>query len=337
MARLALDFRQVFNKDVVIDIVCYRKYGHNEGDEPGYTQPLMYAEIEAQALGAQALPRAPAPPRRADPRGRRGRARRLPRQARPRLRGDAGSVAEAAPRRARRLARASARPTRRSTRPRRCDDLRRVVTARLDDARRLPRRTRSSARLLARRAELFDKRPDRLGLRRGARLRHAPARRHPVRLSGQDSRRGTFTQRHAVLYDHDDARNATSRSTTSERTPQARFQVYDSLLSEFAVLGFEYGYTVADPDALVLWEAQFGDFVNGAQIIIDQFIVRRARPSGARPVAPRDAAAARLRGAGPRALVGPPRALPAARAPRTTSSWPTTRRRPTTSTRCAAR
>ncbi|MCC5697881.1 2-oxoglutarate dehydrogenase E1 component, partial [Klebsiella pneumoniae] len=93
---------------------------------------------------------------------------------------------------------------------------------------------------------------------------------HPVRLTGQDSRRGTFGQRHSVLID---------RKTGAEYTPlqhlsedQAKFLVYDSALSEFAAMGFEYGYSVANPDALVLWEAQFGDFFNGAQSIVDEFV-----------------------------------------------------------------
>ena len=108
----------------------------------------------------------------------------------------------------------------------------------------------------------------------------------PVRLSGQDSGRATFSQRHAILYDQTDAHRyiplnhiaspeASGDGTdgaSGEGQGQARFQVYDSLLSEYAVLGFEYGYTVAEPEALVLWEGQFGDFVNGAQIMIDQFI-----------------------------------------------------------------
>ena len=92
----------------------------------------------------------------------------------------------------------------------------------------------------------------------------------PVRLSGEDSGRGTFSQRHAVLYDHRDATPYVSLSHVDDG--QAPFQVFDSLLSEFAVLGFEYGHSLADPSTLVLWEAQFGDFANGAQIIIDQFI-----------------------------------------------------------------
>ncbi|MEL6616965.1 MAG: multifunctional oxoglutarate decarboxylase/oxoglutarate dehydrogenase thiamine pyrophosphate-binding subunit/dihydrolipoyllysine-residue succinyltransferase subunit, partial [Bacteroidota bacterium] len=102
----------------------------------------------------------------------------------------------------------------------------------------------------------------------------------PVRLSGQDSGRATFSQRHAILYDQTDAHRylplnhiaEISPEASGDGTTQARFQVYDSLLSEYAVLGFEYGYTVAAPEALVMWEGQFGDFVNGAQIMIDQFI-----------------------------------------------------------------
>jgi len=92
----------------------------------------------------------------------------------------------------------------------------------------------------------------------------------PVRLSGEDSGRGTFSQRHAVLYDHLTADPYTPLAHLA--ADQAPFQVFDSLLSEFAVLGFEYGYSVDRPDALVLWEAQFGDFANGAQVIIDQFL-----------------------------------------------------------------
>ena len=130
----------------------------------------------------------------------------------------------------------------------------------------------------------------------------------PVRLAGQDSRRGTFVQRHAVLID---------KNTAEEWTPllylgegQARFWVYDSLLSEFAAMGFEYGYSVERPDALVLWEAQFGDFVNGAQTIVDEFISSLRAEVGPALLG-RAAAAARLRGPGARPLLGAHRAVPA--------------------------
>src|SRR4029450_5301739 len=93
---------------------------------------------------------------------------------------------------------------------------------------------------------------------------------HPVRLAGQDSQRGTFSHRHATLVDHRDESEYTPLAHLGEG--QARFSVYDSLLSEYAALGFEYGYSVIQHDALVLWEAQFGDFANGAQIILDQFV-----------------------------------------------------------------
>src|SRR5690606_28817658 len=93
---------------------------------------------------------------------------------------------------------------------------------------------------------------------------------HRIRLSGQDSERGTFSQRHAVLYDQETEQRYIPLAHVS--SDEARFEVINSMLSEEAVLGFEYGYSLAEPNALVLWEAQFGDFVNGAQVIIDQFI-----------------------------------------------------------------
>ena len=132
----------------------------------------------------------------------------------------------------------------------------------------------------------------------------------PIRLTGQDTERGTFSQRHLVLHDAETG----ARYTPLAALPQARasFAVYNSPLSEAAALGFEYGYSVQAPDALVLWEAQFGDFANGAQVIIDQFIAAARAKWGQHPVAGA-AAAARLRGPGAGALQRPARALPAAR------------------------
>ncbi len=129
----------------------------------------------------------------------------------------------------------------------------------------------------------------------------------PVRLAGQDSRRGTFVSRFATIIDRTNANEWTPLANLTE--DQAQFYVYDSLLSEYAALGFEYGYSVARPDALVVWEAQFGDFVNGAQIVIDEFITSCADQVGP-AVRRRAAAAARLRGTGSRPLLGAHRAVP---------------------------
>ena len=127
-----------------------------------------------------------------------------------------------------------------------------------------------------------------------------------MRLAGQDTRRGTFVCRFATIIDRHNANEWTPLSNLTE--DQASFYVYDSLLSEYAALGFEYGYSVARPDALVAWEAQFGDFVNGAQTVIDEFITAERHQVG--PAVRRGAAAAaRLRGPGPGPLLGPHRAL----------------------------
>ena len=156
----------------------------------------------------------------------------------------------------------------------------------------------------------------------------------PVRLSGQDSGRGTFSQRHLAFYD----------SETGERyiplqhsRPTRRASTcYDSSLSEYAVLGFEFGYSVADPLTLVMWEAQFGDFANGAQIMIDQFISSGGIEMGPAQ-RPGDAAAARLRRPGSGAFQRAHRALPARSAPRTICRCATAPRRRSTSTCCGAR
>jgi len=274
VARLALDYRQVFNKDVVIDMVCYRKYGHNEGDEPGYTQPLMYAEIAGhrsvrKLYLERLLRRGELTPEGAeavldDFRANLDRAFE-----------ETKSLAEA-----RRDVPAVPRPV--AVRPEEAVD----TTAPMDALRRVVAAVSTMPegftphpkleRLLTRRADLFDKGQIDWAfaeaLAFGTLLLDGTA----VRLSGQDSGRGTFSQRHAVLHDQTNAHRYVPLNHLAEGGPsgggQARFQVYDSLLSEYAALGFEYGYTVADPTALVLWEAQFGDFVNGAQILIDQFI-----------------------------------------------------------------
>ena len=269
VTRLAFAFRQEFKKDVVVDMVCYRRYGHNESDEPAFTLPHMY-EVIAQ--------------------------RRSVRKLYTELLVNRGDLtieeAEKALEDFRLRLEAAFEETRASRAPTpRASDLTEARTAtagasietgvardqltRIADALvTFPPGFQVHPKLLRivgnRRKELDDDRVD-WSLAEALAFGSLLIEGTPVRLAGQDTRRGTFSQRHAVLVDH---------VTEAEYTPLAHlgdtaapFMVYDSVLSEFAALGFEYGYSVADSETLVCWEAQFGDFGNGAQTIIDQFIV----------------------------------------------------------------
>jgi 2-oxoglutarate dehydrogenase E1 component len=271
-ARLAVAFRAAFKKDVIIDLVCYRRHGHNESDEPTFTQPVMYKEIAAhptvrelysRRLIAEGV-RTPDDVARgiASIRAVFEDALNYARDFMPRQQvfalggvwkgltwaGDDWSARTAVP----------------------ADTLARVIEGvrRLPDGFAIHPKVR---RLYDQRAEMLaaDQRIDWGGaemLAFGTLLLEGT----PVRLSGQDSGRGTFSHRHAVLHDvNTDARWVPLDHLSDT---QGRFAVIDSMLSEAAVLGFEYGYSQADPHTLVLWEAQFGDFANEAQVIIDQFI-----------------------------------------------------------------
>lgn len=288
VAELAFEFRQEFNKDVVIDMVCYRRRGHNEGDDPSMTQPLMYNLIEAKRsvrkLYTESLI---------------GRGDISVEDAEAALRDyqqqlervfvetkEAIKESAAAP--------ASSDPTLAGTDVEGHSGLEPPIAQAADQTTRSATDTAVPREELEHIGDAFTNMPP--GFTVHPKLKQAMEKRAqsvreggidwatgellafgsllkegtPVRLAGQDSRRGTFVQRHAVLID---------KVTAEEWTPllylgegQARFWVYDSLLSEFAAMGFEYGYSVERPDALVLWEAQFGDFFNGAQTIVDEFI-----------------------------------------------------------------
>uniref|UniRef100_UPI0017D6F5A6 multifunctional oxoglutarate decarboxylase/oxoglutarate dehydrogenase thiamine pyrophosphate-binding subunit/dihydrolipoyllysine-residue succinyltransferase subunit n=1 Tax=Sporichthya sp. TaxID=65475 RepID=UPI0017D6F5A6 len=267
VARWAFEYRQAFKKDVVIDMVCYRRRGHNEGDDPSMTQPLMYDLIDqkrsvrklytealigrgditfeeaeealkdyreqlekvfAETRGAQTVPTSVGSPMSND-------------------QAPATSVNTAIS----------------------SESLKRIVESQVS----LPEGFNVHPRvapLLQKRAAMIETGNIDWGFGELISFGSLLLEGRPVRLAGQDSRRGTFTQRHSVL---------TDRTTGDEYNPmqnlspdQGTFYVYDSLLSEYAALGFEYGYSVARPEALVLWEGQFGDFVNGAQTIIDEFV-----------------------------------------------------------------
>ncbi|HEU4947382.1 MAG TPA: multifunctional oxoglutarate decarboxylase/oxoglutarate dehydrogenase thiamine pyrophosphate-binding subunit/dihydrolipoyllysine-residue succinyltransferase subunit [Kribbella sp.] len=270
VADLAFEYRQAFNKDVVIDLVCYRRRGHNEGDDPSFTQPLMYDLIEQKRS-----------------------VRKLYTEA---LIGRSDITVEEAEQAMRdfqqRLERVFTEVREAKSAP---DIPAPYVTVPVyPDKPDGPDATATTPEVLKKIAEAYTSLPEGFTAhpkvlpqlqRRAAAITQGPIDwataemigfgsllldGRPVRLAGQDSRRGTFVQRFAAIIDRVTGQDYVPLQHLDET--QANFHVYDSLLSEYAALGFEYGYSVARPDALVLWEAQFGDFVNGAQTIIDEYI-----------------------------------------------------------------
>ena len=272
VARIATEFRQKFNKDVVIDMFCYRRFGHNEGDEPGFTQPLMYqrigehpttrevyaAELERRGLIAS------------------GEAKRMLDDSFANLDAEFEAAKSYRPNKAdwlegrwSGLSTAAPGDRRGQTAVARAD-IQRVGSA----LTRVPDDFAVHAKIqrqLKAKQKMLDA-GDGLDWAMGEALAFGTLVDEgiTVRLSGQDSGRGTFSHRHAVLYDQNTAEKYVPLQHV--RDGQGMFEVVDSPLSEAAVMGFEYGYSLAEPHALVMWEAQFGDFANGAQVIIDQFI-----------------------------------------------------------------
>lgn len=272
VSRIAIEFRQQFKKDVVIDLFCYRRFGHNEGDEPAFTQPLMYKKIKAHRTARE--------------------------QYADQLIGE-GVISEndssAMVKEFNDYLEEAFEATK-SYKPNKADFLEGAWTGlkvASGDIRR--GETKIPMDRLKSLAIPLTTVPDDFNLNKKL-VRQMEAKRemfesgegfdwataeamafatlveddYKVRLSGQDVGRGTFSQRHAILYDQETSEKYIP--IQSIKPDSGLFEVHDSPLSEMAVLGFEYGYTLADPKALVLWEAQFGDFVNGAQVMIDQFI-----------------------------------------------------------------
>ncbi|MGH8130800.1 MAG: 2-oxoglutarate dehydrogenase E1 component, partial [Steroidobacteraceae bacterium] len=271
VARLALDYRMQFRKDVVIDLVCYRRHGHNEADEPAATQPLMYQAIRQHPTARQLY-------------GRRLEAEEIIAEGqaaefsetyrngldegRPQARAFAGTTGNRFTVDWSRHAGAdwSEQPPTAVPKPQ--------LTALGGELTRVPKGFTLHPRV----ARIIDDRgrmyAGEMPLDWGAAETMAYAallsEGHHIRLTGQDTARGTFFHRHAVLYDQASGRtHVPLEQLAGQRT---RFRVTDSTLSEEAVLGFEYGYSTTDPETLVIWEGQFGDFANGGQVIIDQFI-----------------------------------------------------------------
>jgi len=289
VAELAYQFRQEFHKDVVVDMVCYRRRGHNEGDDPSMTQPLMYHLIEAKRsvrkLYTEALV---------------GRGDISREDAEAALRDYQQQLERVFVETREALKQIDAEPAGEETWA--GTDLEgqkgleppSAQASSADATTHSATATAISTQLLHKLGDAWTAIPEGFTVhpkllpmlqKRAASTREGGidwatgellaigsllADGTPVRLAGQDSRRGTFVQRHAVLIDKNNAEEWTPLLYLGDG--QARFWVYDSLLSEYAAMGFEYGYSVERPDALVLWEAQFGDFHNGAQTIVDEFI-----------------------------------------------------------------
>ena len=271
--KLAIEYRHTFGRDIVIDMWCYRRFGHNEGDEPSFTQPLMYKEIGqhpkiSELYSDRLLQEGVIDDAYADG---------LIEEFTARLEEDFEAAKSYKPNEADwfggRWAGLS-KPADPETARRNVDtalgkklfdSLGRTLTTVPDDIQihKTLGRVLDAKRKMFETGEGFDWATGE-ALAFGSLVTEG----YGVRLSGQDSGRGTFSQRHAIWTDQNDERKYVPLATL----PHGKFEVYDSILSEYGVLGFEYGFAMADPKTLVMWEAQFGDFANGAQIMIDQFI-----------------------------------------------------------------
>lgn len=271
-ARIAIEFRQQFKKDVVIDMVCYRRHGHNEGDEPSFTQPLMYKTISGQKTTREqyarklvaegTLSKEEADALNAEFNNYLNDAFEATKSYKPNEADWLGGAWEG-------LNPASGKERRGITalKPERAKTLGDILTT-------VPENFelhKKLERLFDAKREMFKSGKD-FDWATAESLAFASVLDDgfALRLSGQDVGRGTFSQRHAILYDQKTEEKYLPLQHI--RNGQPKCEVHDSPLSEMAVLGFEYGYSLADPKTLTIWEAQFGDFANGAQVIIDQFL-----------------------------------------------------------------
>ena len=275
-ARVAIEFRQQFNRDVVIDMICYRRWGHNEGDEPSFTQPLMYQKIRQHPTtlniyGEKLIKEGTITAEEFDKNKKEFKnlldeQLKTAKEYKPKLEWFEGVWSR--------------------FRPEKGKDKRGVTGVTADTIKKIGKRITyipedfnahpTIRKIFENKKKMFEN---------GTGFDWATAEQlafatlleegYPVRLSGQDSGRGTFSQRHSVLRDQKNNSYYTPLNNISMK--QKRFEVIDSLLSEFAVLGFEHGYALSEPTTLVVWEAQFGDFANGAQVVIDQFIASGER------------------------------------------------------------
>tara|TARA_B100000700_G_scaffold325035_1_gene432718 strand:+ start:1114 stop:4005 length:2892 start_codon:yes stop_codon:yes gene_type:complete len=275
-ARIAIEFRQKFKKDVVIDMVCYRRFGHNEGDEPSFTQPLMYEKIRnhpsvvnvyaKKLIDENSISNKEFDDIKKDFKKLLDDQFKDAKNYKPKIEWFEGAWSRYKPEKGK------------DKRGKSGVELNKLINI-SDKIHSIP----SNFNVHKTISKIFELRKETIKNRKGIDWATAESlafgslldEGNPVRLVGQDSGRGTFSQRHSVLRNQLDNSRYIPLNNISNN--QKRFEIVDSLLSELAVLGFEYGYSLVEPSTLTIWEAQFGDFANGAQVVIDQFIVSGER------------------------------------------------------------
>lgn len=274
--RLAVKYRQQYNEDIFVDMVCYRRHGHNEGDEPKFTQPQLYALIDKHANPREVYTQYLLKNGETD-------AQDLAKQMEKKFWDVLQERLDEVKQKPlpytyqkpelwwQALRRATAADFNKSPETGISTDLVKMLVTKMMQWPDGFKPLRKIEKLLNDKTKLFET-EGKIDWATGELLAYASllTEGHDVRLSGEDVKRGTFSHRHAVIYDENT--NASYNRLSNLKEGQGDFHIYNSLLSEFAVLGFEYGYAMANPNNLVLWEAQYGDFANGAQTIIDQYI-----------------------------------------------------------------
>jgi len=275
-ARIAIEFRQKFNRDVVVDMICYRRFGHNEGDEPSFTQPMMYKKIRQhpttlnvyckKLIKEGTITAEEFEKNKKEFKNLLDEQFKTAKEYKPKLEWFEGVWSR--------------------FKPEKGKDKRGITGVSIEKIKKIGKKITyipedfnvhpTIRKIFENKKKMFENGTG-FDWATAEQLAFATLLEEgiPVRLSGQDSGRGTFSQRHSVLRDQKDNGYYTPLNNISSN--QKRFEVIDSLLSEFAVLGFEHGYALSEPTTLVVWEAQFGDFANGAQVIIDQFIASGER------------------------------------------------------------
>ena len=270
-AKIAIEFRQKFSKDVVIDMICYRRFGHNEGDEPSFTQPLMYKKIKShpstlkiygeKLIKEKTISKSDFENQIISFRSLLDEQFKTAKDIKPKLDWFEGTWSRYQPKKGKDRRGATG------------VDIDKIIkiSEKINKVSEKINIHKTIQKILTNRHKcILDKKNIDWASAESLAFATLLDEGYPVRLVGQDSGRGTFSQRHSVLRNQEDNTRFIPLNNISKK--QKNFEVVDSLLSELAVLGFEYGYSLVEPETLTMWEAQFGDFANGAQVIIDQFI-----------------------------------------------------------------